>query len=162
MFSVVIDDTIAYLDSLRGVGQALQGIKSIQKGDYQVPVTDHPAVTVDWDDDCETSSNGNHVEFEAGIAVTLYAVSLEGEAVAEQVVQDLLLRWDVTTSKWMGLLAALHTRRGWTNVTLGIGFLQKIDPHIRRGTAASKAKGFATAGAGIRLKVITRAAYSSF
>lgn len=161
MFSVVIADTIAYLDSLRAPGLALEGIKSIQLGDYSVPATDHPAITVDWDDDCETSFNGNHLQIEAGLAITLYAVSLESEATAEQIVQDLLLRWEPTSQKWMGLIPALHVRRGWTNNTLGLGFVQKIEPRIRRGTASSKSKGFSTAGASIRLKIITKSSLSN-
>lgn len=147
MFDAIQADTVAYLSSLATTGDLLEGIKSVRGGDAPVPTTDHPAITVDWDEDHEHSYDGNNSSFSFNFSVTLYVISMEAEATAEQILQRHLLRYDTNTDSFAGLLVALHRRRGWNSESQpGLCFRQSVYPEIRTGVVKdSRLKCYTTA-----------------
>ena len=153
MFDIITADYIAYFESERTAGGLLEGIESVRVGDYPVPTEMHPSVTIDWDDQQGHSYNGNHSDFRFDFTIGLYVVSLESDAEADAKLQSLLLRYDVDSGKFFGLLPALHKRTGWRNTLYDLCFLQTISRDYVRGKMNSDKMRHHSAGAIIPVSV---------
>lgn len=131
MLTSVQRDLVAYLNGLRGAGNALAGIRLVQFGDAPVPTQLLPAITVDWDGRVAPRVLQGRMEVVADFAVTLYACSMESEAKADAAAQDLLIK--VGSPKWTGLLPALAGIPGYTDDN-GQGYTITIDPQVAGAT----------------------------
>lgn len=133
MLTEITADLVTYLEGHVVAGGKLEGIKLVQAGDANAITSQHPCITVDWDDRVTIEPGGNHWKLQARFAVTLYTVSLQGQAQAEADNQDLLIRYDAA---WKGLLPALAALRGYDGA--GRNWMVSIDPAVQRVVIAGK------------------------
>lgn len=111
MLNAVQQAIVALLDDVKT--ERIPGLVTVQFGDAPVPTELLPAVTVDWDGKTRVRPTGSQFEVTADFAITLYAASLESEAAADQVINDLVLR--AAVPKWTGVVPVLAALRGWTD-----------------------------------------------
>lgn len=122
MLNAVQDALVEYLETAQTAGR-MPGLVTIQKGDAPVPTELLPAVTVQWDGKFKPKATGSHFEIAAQFELTLYAVSMESEATANAIADDLLCK--AASPRWTGLLPVLAKLTGYTDDD-GQGYKMKL------------------------------------
>lgn len=111
MLNVVQQAIVDHLEAEKAA--RIPGLLTVQFGDAPVPTELLPVVTVDWDGKVRPKFNGSHFEVTADFAITVYACSMESEAVADAAVNDLVLKAD--EDRWTGVAPVLAKLTGYTD-----------------------------------------------
>ena len=147
----------ATLTANTGVGEHLEGV-TVYVGDVIPAAKDHPAITVDWEDNLDAnrqkSANGR-VRLELDFRVCLYVSSYKGVKAAHAAMNNLILRAGETS--YLGLHPLLSGLANTSTFTDSLGNVWAITllPDSERGVVKSENAQFASVACAFKVQIWT-------